>query len=631
MIFFYLICLPSIKAFYLPGIVMKDYANGDPVQVLANKLTSPSNTLPYPYYSIPVCRPSEKVRSRAVNLGQVLVGERAFPTVFNILMMRDEKCKVACTIDTAKEKTPTMKLMIRIRQGYTARLNADNMPLVTRYTTNSGHMAYRFGHALGYTNEDKTYVNNHLKLKVLYHQPSLSTGEALDTLTAERDTSRIVGFEVEPVSIQHRINENGQLDPESCMKPQGAQELNLSSRITYTYDVEFVRSDLAWATRWDPILNANAEIKQIQWFSIVNSLMVSLFLTALVATVMLRTILKDFGRYNAIEEDEDEDDLTGWKYVHGDVFRAPKGAAFLSICVGSGAQVLVMALFTQVFALVGFLSPANRGGLLTALLSLWVLVSSVSGYVSARVYSCIDTGVPRKMITFGTALLFPGVTFGIFFLLNLAMWTQGSSGSVPFTTLILLLFMWFGISVPLVFVGSYFGFLQKPIEVPTRINQIKRQIPPSSFGISPFVYSTLAGILPFGTVFMELVFILNSVWSGSVYYLYGALVSVFSILIVTCAEMSIVSTYLSLSAEDWASHWHTSFWGSGSAGFYVFLYSLYFALAQPKNQEIPFVSQIVFIAWSLIVSGAFALMCGAVGFFSSFWFTRKIYASIRID
>lgn len=618
-------------AFYLPGIAVKDYNTGDRVEVLANKLTSPTSTLPYPYYSLPFCKPTQRVRSRSVNLGQVLLGERALPTSFNISMMNPVKCVHMCSVKLSELPERFFKrLRSRIRENYSARLYTDNMPLITRYMTSTGRSGFRFGFPIGYATEEKLFINNHLSLKILYHKPSLSAGEALDALTAN-ERHRIVGFEVQPASMAHKIASDGTI--KSCRTPQDAVPLQIKpdTVIPFTYDVQFEESDTAWATRWDPLLNVKSEVQDIHWFSIGNSLMVSLFLAALVATVMFRTLLKDFGRYNADPEDDEEDDMTGWKYIHGDVFRPPNRASLLAICVGSGAQVLVMAAVTQLFALIGFLSPANRGGLLTALLTLWVLASSVSGYVAARVYSAIDTGVPRRNVTFGTALLFPGITFGIFFGLNLIMWGVGSSGSVPFTTLLLLLFMWFGISLPLVFVGAYAGYRQKQIDFPTRTNQIKRQIPRAPLGISPYLYAAIAGVLPFGTVFMELVFILNSVSSDSVYYLYGALLAVFIILVITCAELSIVSTYLSLSTEDWKSHWYTSFFGCASAGLYVFLYSLYYANSQPHSYRVSSVSRIVFVCWSLVMSGAFGLMCGAVGFLSSLWFVRKIYGSIRID
>lgn len=75
------------------------------------------------------------------------------------------------------------------------------------------------------------------------------------------------------------------------------------------------------------------------------------------------------------------------------------------------------------------------------------------------------------------ALLYPGVVFAIFFTLNMLVWGQKSSGAVPFGTLFALFFLWFGISTPLVFVGSYFGYKKPAPEDPVRTNKIPRQIP----------------------------------------------------------------------------------------------------------------------------------------------------------
>lgn len=45
--------------------------------------------------------------------------------------------------------------------------------------------------------------------------------------------------------------------------------------------------------------------------------------------------------------------------------------------------------------------------------------------------------------------------------MNLILWVKGSSAAIPFGTLVAILAMWFGISVPLTFVGAYFGFKEK--------------------------------------------------------------------------------------------------------------------------------------------------------------------------
>ena len=87
-----------------------------------------------------------------------------------------------------------------------------------------------------------------------------------------------------------------------------------------------------------------------------------------------------------------------------------------------------------------------------------------------------------KKTTLKTALIFPGVLFGIFFALNMLVWGQKSSGAVPFGTLFALCFLWFGISTPLVFIGSYFGYKKAAPEDPVRTNKIPRQIPDQACG-----------------------------------------------------------------------------------------------------------------------------------------------------
>jgi transmembrane 9 superfamily member 2/4 len=53
------------------------------------------------------------------------------------------------------------------------------------------------------------------------------------------------------------------------------------------------------------------------------------------------------------------------------------------------------------------------------------------------------------------------VVFSLFFMLNLILWGEGSSAAVPFTTLIAILALWFGVSVPLTFVGAFLGFRKR--------------------------------------------------------------------------------------------------------------------------------------------------------------------------
>merc|ERR1719272_2624969 len=227
-----------------------------------------------------------------------------------------------------------------------------------------------------------------------------------------------------------------------------------------------------------------------------------------------------------------------------------------------------------------------------------------------------------------TALLYPGIVFGIFFFLNLLIWGQASAGAVPFVTMFSLLVLWFGISVPLVFLGAYLGYRKPAMEVPVRVNQMPREIPLQPWYMKPIFTSLMGGILPFGAVFTELFFIMSSIWQHQIYYMFGFLVLVLVILILTCAEISIALAYFQLTAEDY-HWWWRSFLSSAFSGVYVLLYSwLYFTT---KLQIEKAVSILLYFGYMFIVSTVFFLATGSIGMISTFFFVRAIYGSIKVD
>ena len=47
-------------------------------------------------------------------------------------------------------------------------------------------------------------------------------------------------------------------------------------------------------------------------------------------------------RYAQDEEEADDQEETGWKYIHGDVFRYPKYKSFFAAALGSGTQLFAL-------------------------------------------------------------------------------------------------------------------------------------------------------------------------------------------------------------------------------------------------------------------------------------------------
>ena len=73
-------------------------------------------------------------------------------------------------------------------------------------------------------------------------------------------------------------------------------EGSVDADIVYSYTVTFnVQNDVKWSSRWDYILESMPHTN-IQWFSILNSLVIVLFLSGMVAMILLRTLHKDIAR-----------------------------------------------------------------------------------------------------------------------------------------------------------------------------------------------------------------------------------------------------------------------------------------------------------------------------------------------
>ncbi|XP_027330166.1 transmembrane 9 superfamily member 8 isoform X2 [Abrus precatorius] len=613
--------------FYLPGVAPQDFQKGDPLQVKVNKLTSTKTQLPYTFYSLPYCTP-DKIVDSAENLGEVLRGDRIENSRYVFKMREPQMCNVVCRLKLDAKTAKAFKE--KIDDEYRVNMILDNLPLVVPIKrVDQDSTVYQLGFHVGLkgqysgSKEEKYFIHNHLAFTVKYHR---------DMLT---ESARIVGFEVRPFSVKHEYegkwDEKTRLttcDPHAkhtVVNSNTPQEVEENKEIIFTYDVEFQESDVKWASRWDAYLLMSDD--QIHWFSIVNSLMIVLFLSGMVAMIMLRTLYRDISKYNELETQEEAQEETGWKLVHGDVFRPPNNSDLLCVYAGTGVQFFGMVVVTMMFAVLGFLSPSNRGGLMTAMLLLWVFMGIFAGYASARLYKMFK-GTEWKKIALRTAIMFPATVCAIFFVLNALIWGQKSSGAVPFGTMFALIFLWFGISVPLVFVGAYVGFKKPAIENPVKTNKIPRQIPEQAWYMNPVFSVLIGGILPFGAVFIELFFILTSIWLNQFYYIFGFLFLVFVILIVTCAEITIVLCYFQLCSEDYLWWWR-SYLTSGSSAMYLFLYATFYFFT--KLEITKFVSGILYFGYMLIASYAFFVVTGTIGFYACFWFTRLIYSSVKID
>lgn len=137
--------------------------------------------------------------------------------------------------------------------------------------------------------------------------------------------------------------------------------IEVGRTLQFTYSVSWISVDKTFESRFNRYLEYDFFEHKIHWFSVFNSFMMVIFLCGLVALILLRTLRNDFARY-AKESDIDLEtsmgmnqmgEDSGWKQVHGDVFRPPEGLVFFSACIGTGWQLLFMVLGVILYAMAG--------------------------------------------------------------------------------------------------------------------------------------------------------------------------------------------------------------------------------------------------------------------------------------
>lgn len=78
-----------------------------------------------------------------------------------------------------------------------------------------------------------------------------------------------------------------------------------------------------------------------------------LLITPVIKKVRLSLLFLVTSAFHFQERDVSEE--SGWKLVHGDVFRPPRNLVILSALVGTGAQLAVLVLVVILSAIVGML------------------------------------------------------------------------------------------------------------------------------------------------------------------------------------------------------------------------------------------------------------------------------------
>jgi len=253
-------------------------------------------------------------------------------------MRTPKSCAVACMKSlSAKQKDQFVRA---IDEEYIVHMIVDNLP-VGRFVTNSDRdTLFTRGFAVGFKTGTKKgvkhYLYNHIRVIIQFHDDPMVPVAGEEPV----QLSKIVGFRVEPMSIKHEWSDKD-FDPTKTVlstcnsvnvpknDPNRYLELDKADNVVFTYDVVWEKSDVEWHNRWDIYLNVNSPNEKVHWFSITNSIMIVLFLSIMIAIILLRALRKDIAQYNDQTTADDTKEESGWKLVHGDVFRPPQNMPML--------------------------------------------------------------------------------------------------------------------------------------------------------------------------------------------------------------------------------------------------------------------------------------------------------------
>ncbi|XP_041016352.1 transmembrane 9 superfamily member 1 [Juglans microcarpa x Juglans regia] len=557
------------------------YQQDDPVTLWVNKVgpyNNPQET--YNYYSLPFCRPPGNAAHKWGGLGEVLGGNELIDSQIQIKFGKNVEKAVICPLDLDEAKVKQFK--DAIENNYWLEFFMDDLPLWGFVGTMHPDK-----------NGEKHALFTHKKIVIHYNKDQIIH-----------------------VNLTQEIP-----------KP-----LAVGKKLDMTYSVKWSSTNVTFARRFDVYLDYPFFEHQIHWFSIFNSFMMVIFLTGLVSMILMRTLRNDYAKYAREDDDletleRDVSEESGWKLVHGDVFRPPRNLVLLSAVVGTGAQLALLVLLVILLAIVGMLY-VGRGAIVTTFIVCYALTSFISGYVSGGMYSRHGGKTWIKSMIL-TASLFPFMCFGIGFILNTIAIFYGSLAAIPFGTMVVVFVIWAFISFPLALLGTVVGrnWSGAPNN-PCRVKTIPRPIPEKKWYLTPSVVSMMGGLLPFGSIFIEMYFVFTSFWNYKVYYVYGFMLLVFLILIIVTVCVTIVGTYFLLNAENYHWQW-TSFFSAASTAVYVYLYSVYYYYV--KTKMFGFFQTSFYFGYTLMFCLGLGILCGAVGYLGSNLFVRRIYRNIKCD
>mmetsp|Transcript_43322 Transcript_43322/g.63580 ORF Transcript_43322/g.63580 Transcript_43322/m.63580 type:complete len:628 (+) Transcript_43322:127-2010(+) len=599
---------PKVK----PGNLHKVH---DPVHVIVNKVGPFNNPMEtYRYYSLPYChvhgdepeaeKPKTAIKARRdregaetyrQRLGEHLVGDKKESSPFELTYGDNIEWMILCSKILQPEEI--QKFHDAIHNNYFFEMFVEDLPMWGYIGEIVGEDEL-FGDVV---EGGKTFLYPHLHFKLGMNKGHIVSATVSTNGDKKVDITDTTSPTAEPVKFSYSV--------EWVDEPQ----ILWKDRMSRYVDNRFLPGGF-----------------EIHWLSIINAFVLVLLLTAFLTIIMMRVLRNDFSRYLDIDEESAEDEESGWKLIHGDVFRFPPNPEFFCACVGTGSQLLVATFLLLSLALSGVVSTTRRGSILSALIVLFCFTSFIGGFVSSKLYRQMN-GKNWIHSAILTGTIFPVPVFVTFSYVNSVSLMHKSTSALPYHSILLVGALFLFLAFPLNVVGSIMGrnYGDNDFNAPTRTTKIAREIPTDVLWYKSRSFQLfVSGFLPFSAIYIEINYIFASIWGHQIYTLFGILFLAMVLLVIVTSFITVALLYFQLARED-HKWWWTVFWNGGSTGLFIFAYSIIYYFHRSEMKGI--LQGSFFFGYMFIISYGWFLMLGAASFGCSLAFVRNIYGRIKCE
>lgn len=327
---------------------------GVQLNINAGRMNSHKTNIPFNFHDALPCDKQESKQSIEDNIGDILSGDRIYPTDYKLNILEDSTCQLMCEhkIDVYSETF----LKFAIENDYHSNFYLDGLPAA--YVNVEKNTIDRQGIPLGFYDKqlNQYFINNHITFIIeLQHEDKTIQGIS----SKDQPGYSIVKFLAIPYSIEHKyVDSNlmtmcatnlmaqGQMPHIEDIYESGKVEklinllaenfdYNFSQKkfqidanvkfVPLTYDIRFsVRSKEAKiVSRWDYLLKLGEE-ESIHWWGLINSSIIIFITSTAVMIIFARILKKDISYirlvsllllFNSFQDQKNLTKLHGSKYL----------------------------------------------------------------------------------------------------------------------------------------------------------------------------------------------------------------------------------------------------------------------------------------------------------------------------